>query len=449
MEEGKFLGYIVTSEGIRANSEKTKAVMDMPSPSSLKQMQRLNGKLAALNRFLSKAAKMVLPCLDTLKKCANKKDFHWTAAAKEAFQTMNKLIAELPTLTDPMKDEELMVYLSATNEAVSVVLLAERKGRQVPIHYVSRVLQGAKINYPPMEKLTLALVHAARQFRRYFQGHTIKVITDKPINQILSNQEATGRLAKWAIELKAYGIQYAPRNAIKRQVLADFLADTMTEDSPAHTRVAEQEETLTEGKMQKVRKTTEDQVPTAPPDETNLRKLYTDEASNDHGSGAGIAGWSKDNSQADGRKDLRIRKFKDGSKLGPQQAKYVIKEIHTRSCGMHDEPRKAHKAMNAEYYWLSMHRDANNEITSCDSCQGIKKRLLQEEGAWIEELPNVLWAHRTTPKTSNREIPFSLAYSTKAVIHAEIGIPTRRIIQGLDEENEEALQLNLNLLQER
>ncbi|GKC75412.1 hypothetical protein Tco_1126186 [Tanacetum coccineum] len=66
IEEGKFLGYIVTSEGIRANLEKTKAVMNMPSPNNLKQMQRLSGKLAALNRFLSKAAKRALPCLDTL-----------------------------------------------------------------------------------------------------------------------------------------------------------------------------------------------------------------------------------------------------------------------------------------------------------------------------------------------------------------------------------------------
>ncbi|GKD80154.1 hypothetical protein Tco_1342775, partial [Tanacetum coccineum] len=56
MEDGKILGCIVTSEGIRANPEKTKVVMDMPSPSSLKQMHSLSGNLAALNRNMSKAA---------------------------------------------------------------------------------------------------------------------------------------------------------------------------------------------------------------------------------------------------------------------------------------------------------------------------------------------------------------------------------------------------------
>ncbi|GKC22083.1 reverse transcriptase domain-containing protein [Tanacetum coccineum] len=56
--------------------------------------------------------------------------------------------------------------------------------------------------------------------------------------------------------------------------------------------------------------------------------------------------------------------------IGPQQAKYLIKEIHMGSCGMHDGPRRAvHKAINDRYFWPSMHRDANNETSSCGSCQ--------------------------------------------------------------------------------
>ncbi|GJQ97692.1 retrovirus-related pol polyprotein from transposon TNT 1-94 [Tanacetum coccineum] len=141
MEEGKFLGYIVTSKGIRANPEivtskgiranpeKAKAVMDMPSPKTLKQMQSLSGKLAALNHFLSKSAERSLPFLDTLKKCTNTKDFRWTEAAEAAFLEMKKLVSEFPTLTTPKKGETLMMYLAATNEAVSAVLLTERDGK--------------------------------------------------------------------------------------------------------------------------------------------------------------------------------------------------------------------------------------------------------------------------------------------------------------------------------
>ncbi|GJX44479.1 reverse transcriptase domain-containing protein [Tanacetum coccineum] len=201
---------------------------------------------------------------------------------------MKRLITELPTLMTPKKEEELMVYLSTANEAVDAVLLVERQGRQAPIHYVSKTLQGAEINYPPIEKLVLALVHAARRLRRYFQGHTINVITDKPISQILNNREATGRLAKWGIELESYGIKYAPRSAIKGQVLADFLADTMVEESSILVKASGLNDTLTEGKSREEQEAPETKTPKNLGTKIDIWKLYTDEASNKHGSEAGL-----------------------------------------------------------------------------------------------------------------------------------------------------------------
>ncbi|GKB19149.1 reverse transcriptase domain-containing protein [Tanacetum coccineum] len=184
-----------------------------------------------------------------------------TTKAKEAFHAMKKLIAELPTLTAPKKEEELMVYLPAANETVRAILLVEREGRQAPIHYVSRTLQSVEINYPPMEKLALALVHAARRLRRYFQGHTIKVIIDKPISQILNNQEATERLAEWGVKLEAYGIKYAPKSVIKGQVLADFLADIMTKDNPTHEDTNGPDDTLEEEGGREEQETTATKAP--------------------------------------------------------------------------------------------------------------------------------------------------------------------------------------------
>ncbi|GKC87303.1 reverse transcriptase domain-containing protein [Tanacetum coccineum] len=186
-------------------------------------MQRLNSKLVVLNRFLSKVAKRAMSCLDTLKKCANKKDFHWTTEAEEAFQAMKKLIAKLPTLTAPKKEEELIVYLLAANEAVSAILLVERNGRQTPIHYVSRMLQGVEINYPPMEKLALALVHAARRLR-----------------------------------------------------------------SPIQAKTGGQDDTLTKGEKPEEQEATKTKAPANLKAETDIWKLYTNGASNDHRSGAGL-----------------------------------------------------------------------------------------------------------------------------------------------------------------
>ncbi|GJZ83616.1 reverse transcriptase domain-containing protein [Tanacetum coccineum] len=112
------------------------------------------------------------------------------------------------------------------------------------------------------------------------------VITNKPISQILNNREATGRLAKWGIELKAYGIKYASRSAIKGQVLADFLADTMAEDSSTQIKASGLSYTLAEGKSREEQEAPEAKAPENLGTEANIWKLYIDGASNEHGSGA-------------------------------------------------------------------------------------------------------------------------------------------------------------------
>nr|GEW75441.1 reverse transcriptase domain-containing protein [Tanacetum cinerariifolium] len=73
------------------------------------------------------------------------------------FKQIKKSIAELPMLTTPKEKDELIIYLAAAKEAISAVLMTERDGKQVTIYFVSRALQGPKINYIPIEKLILAL----------------------------------------------------------------------------------------------------------------------------------------------------------------------------------------------------------------------------------------------------------------------------------------------------
>nr|GFA94932.1 reverse transcriptase domain-containing protein [Tanacetum cinerariifolium] len=137
--------------------DKVEAVLDLSSPKCLKDVQKLNGKLASLNRFLSKSAEKSLPFFKTLKKCKKKSDFQWTAEVEVAFKEMKQLIAELPMLTAPREKEELIMYLAAAKEAISTVLMTEREGKQVHIYFVSRALQGPEIIYSLMEKLILAL----------------------------------------------------------------------------------------------------------------------------------------------------------------------------------------------------------------------------------------------------------------------------------------------------
>ncbi|GKA14001.1 reverse transcriptase domain-containing protein [Tanacetum coccineum] len=135
-------------------------------------------------------------------------------------------------LTAPKEKEELIIYLAAAKEAISAVLMTERGGKQLPVYFVSRALRGPEINYTSMEKLVLALLSASRRLKRYFQAHTIVVITDQPIKQLLSKSEISERMLKWKFELEGYDIQYRPRTSIKGKILADFIVERLDEESP-------------------------------------------------------------------------------------------------------------------------------------------------------------------------------------------------------------------------
>nr|GEU91525.1 reverse transcriptase domain-containing protein [Tanacetum cinerariifolium] len=116
----------VTSEGIRANPKKPRQ-SPMCNPQTLKEMQSLSGKLAALKRFISRSAEKSLPFFETLKDITkeNKDEYRWTKSAEKAFQEMKKVIVELPLLTTPVKEETLYVYVAAATEAVLANFLSE------------------------------------------------------------------------------------------------------------------------------------------------------------------------------------------------------------------------------------------------------------------------------------------------------------------------------------
>ncbi|GJU66803.1 reverse transcriptase domain-containing protein [Tanacetum coccineum] len=95
MEEGQFLGNVVLKQGIKSNPTKIQAMTSLKRPKTIKEVQSLNGKLIALNRFLSKSAKKSLPFFKTLKGCLDKKYFTWTREADKAFKEMKRYIEKL------------------------------------------------------------------------------------------------------------------------------------------------------------------------------------------------------------------------------------------------------------------------------------------------------------------------------------------------------------------
>ncbi|XP_074377026.1 uncharacterized protein LOC141718544 [Apium graveolens] len=219
---GKFLGLMVSKRVIEANPDKIKAILEMEPLCSIKDVQKLTGKIAALGRFISMSGDKCLPFFKTLKKV---KDFEWTAESQEAFEQLKKYMTEAPLLAKPSPEDTLYLYLAISEQAVSAVLVKEEKKLQKPVYYISKVLHGAELNYSTTEKFALALITASRKLRPYFQAHKIEVLTDQPLRNILHSPKASGRLIRWAIELGEFDIKYKPRTAIKAQALADFVVE--------------------------------------------------------------------------------------------------------------------------------------------------------------------------------------------------------------------------------
>ena len=217
---GKFLGFMVSQKGIKVNPEKVRALVELRPPRTVKEMQSLNGKIVALNWFVSKATDKCLPFFRTLRK-----SFEWTNDCQKAFEDLKKYLSSPPLLNPSKLGEELHLYIAVSQAAVSAALVREEEGSQQPVYFVSRAFRGAEERYPRMEKLAFALVTVARKLKPYFQAHTIIVLTDQPLKSAINSPEAAGRMARWAIELSEFDIQYRPQTAIKGQAMADFFAE--------------------------------------------------------------------------------------------------------------------------------------------------------------------------------------------------------------------------------
>ena len=128
---------------------------------------------------------------------------------------MKAYLSAPPLLSPSQSGEELFLYLAVSPAAVSAALIREEEKVQKLVYYASRALREVEERYPPMEKLAFTLVTAARKLKPYFQTHTVVVLTDRPLRRAMSNPDAAGRLALWAIELSKFDIQYRPQTAIK------------------------------------------------------------------------------------------------------------------------------------------------------------------------------------------------------------------------------------------
>jgi hypothetical protein len=124
IHKGKVLGCLVSTKGIEVNPNKIKALIEMQDSVSVKDVQKLTGRVAAFNRFIPRAAKRSLPFFQVLR---SSKNFQWSKTQKQAFQELKDYLSNMTKLCPPEPKSPLLLYLSASNSVVSVVLVQEKE----------------------------------------------------------------------------------------------------------------------------------------------------------------------------------------------------------------------------------------------------------------------------------------------------------------------------------
>ncbi|XP_004301972.1 PREDICTED: uncharacterized protein LOC101291061 [Fragaria vesca subsp. vesca] len=255
----------------------------MKSPTTKKEVQSLTGRVAALNRFISRSTDRCLPFFKALKKVG--KSIDWTDECEKAFINLKEHMGKAPVLSKPRSGDVLLIYLSVSTAAISSVLVREEEKHEEAIYYVSKGFVDAEFRYPEIEKLAFALITLARKLRPYFQAHTIKVMTNQPLKQVLWKPETSGRLVKCAVELGEFDIHYSPRTAVKGQAIADFISKFTNPLFPSNGGNTENTIHPPRDRVQPLK---EETGTPAVCDHDPIWTLYVDGSSNQSGSGAGL-----------------------------------------------------------------------------------------------------------------------------------------------------------------
>ena len=145
---GKFSGFMVSQRGIEANPEKIQAILDMESPRRGKQVQKLTGCIAILNRFVSWPTDKYLTFFNILR---GSKEFIWTEELERAFQELKVYLGHAPILAKPLSGKKLFTYIAISEHAVSSVFVKEVAGVQALAYYVSKCLLDTELRYPELE----------------------------------------------------------------------------------------------------------------------------------------------------------------------------------------------------------------------------------------------------------------------------------------------------------
>lgn len=220
--ELRFLGHVVSKEGVRMDPLKVKSILEQPTPTDVGGIGSFIGLATYYRRFVKDFSKVAEPMIKLLKKNAQ---FEWGTEQQRAFEELKNRLSTQPKLChyDPNLPLELRTDASGVGLGAILLHVFPEKEKRV-IAYASRKLQAAEKNYGVTELECLAVVWAIDKFRIYLQGVQFKVVTDHLALQWLrTKKDLTARLMRWALKLEPYDYEVVYKSGVQNRD-ADFLS---------------------------------------------------------------------------------------------------------------------------------------------------------------------------------------------------------------------------------
>jgi transposase InsO family protein len=221
-KEINYLGYCLTTEGIKATPDKVSAIVNFPRPKNPKQLKGFLGLTNFYNRFTKKYAETVQPLLQLLKKGNT---FKWNEQLEQQFINVKELFLETVILHHPDPKKQYFLQTDASNYALGGQLYQlDHNGDIAVIAYTSRTFKGAELNYNTTEKELLSIVHCLKKFRIYVLGQKLTIVTDnKALTFIKKCHLNNSRITRWILGIQEYNFNIIHCSG-KENIVADLLS---------------------------------------------------------------------------------------------------------------------------------------------------------------------------------------------------------------------------------
>ena len=227
-KEVKYLGHIVSKQGLKVNPENIDKIKNCQRPTNVKQVRSALGMMGYYRKFILGYAKIAQPLNDLLKK---ETKLEWTDQCESAFNNLKDRLTKAPILRFPQFDKEFTLSVDSSDYSIGFVLSQEHEGKQHPICFGGRALRDNELKWHITDKEGLALVEGIQHFRHYLANSKFTVFTDNvSVKYLQKLKDSQGRLGRWGILLQGYNFDIKHKSG-SQNCTADFLSRQRYKDS--------------------------------------------------------------------------------------------------------------------------------------------------------------------------------------------------------------------------